>query len=288
MARHAKPYCILATARGDTVSQFLTLSVAAERFGALWRLREVVMRTVTILATLSDNYSYVVECDGQAVVIDAGEASPVLRYLGASGARLVAALGTHGHFDHTGGNRELVERTGCNVLLPETLAAAGDTLSVGPFQFVVLRTPGHSPDSVCFHLPAGDGSPGDVFTGDTLFIGGCGRLLTRSPEVMWVSLTLLAGLPGGTRVYPGHDYTLENLEFALTVEPQNSVVKRRLEEVRSLVQAGRQPVPSTIALERATNPFLRAGDPAMKAALGLMRASDVDSFAELRRRKDRF
>ena len=223
------------------------------------------------------------------MVIDAGEASPVLRHLRTTGSKLEAALGTHGHFDHTGGNAELAERTGCAVLPPGAAAAERDgRLIAGPFAFTVLRTPGHSADSVCLFLPGGDGMPGDVFTGDTLFVGGCGRLLTRSPETMWASLQVLARLPGETRVYPGHDYTLENFEFALTVEPENEVVKRRLEQVRALVEAGRQAVPSTVQQERATNPFLRAAEPAMKAALGMPGASDVEAFAELRRRKDRF
>jgi len=246
------------------------------------------MRSVTVLATLADNYTCVLEQDGLAVVIDAGEASPVLRHLRSTGSKLVAALGTHGHFDHTGGNAELAERTGCAVLPPGAAAAGpGGRLIAGPFTFTVLRTPGHSADSVCLYLPGSDGLPGDVFTGDTLFIGGCGRLLTRSPETMWASLQVLAGLPGETRVYPGHDYTLENFEFALTVEPDNAAVKRRLEDVRALVEAGRQAVPSTIERERATNPFIRAFEPVMKAALGIPNASDVEAFSELRSRKDR-
>lgn len=247
------------------------------------------MHSVAVLGTLADNLTYVLERDGEAVVIDPGEASPVLRHLDATGSKLLAVLCTHGHFDHVAGIGQLVAGTRCDVVQPgETDAGSDDLVSAGPFAFTVLRTPGHSTDSVCLYLPASDGGPGEVFTGDTLFIGGCGRLLTRSPETMWASLQVLAALPGDTRVYPGHDYTLENYEFALTVEPENRIVKRRLEQVRSLVEAGRQVVPSTIREERATNPFLRAVDPALKAALGMPQASDVAAFAELRRRKDRF
>ena len=247
------------------------------------------MHSVTVLGTLADNLTYVLERDGEAVVIDPGEASPVLRHLGATGSKLLAVLCTHGHFDHIGGISELVAYTSCDVVQPgETAPGSDDLLTVGPFTLTVLRTPGHSTDSVCLYLAAADGLPGEVFTGDTLFVGGCGRLLTRSPLTMWTSLQVLAALPGETRVYPGHDYTLENYEFALTLEPDSRAVRQRLKQVRALVEAGKQAVPSTIREERATNPFLRAGDPALKAALGMPHASDVDVFAEVRRRKDRF
>ncbi len=245
------------------------------------------MHTVMTLGTLADNYTYLVESKNEAVVIDPGEASPVLRALGVSGARLLAAVCTHGHFDHTGGNEELAHRTGCKVLLPE--ASTGDTaLAIGPFAFTVLRTPGHSADSVCLYLPATDGQPGDVFTGDTLFCGGCGRLFTRSPEAMWASLQKLAALPQQTRVFCGHDYMLENYEFAVTLEPANQAVRTRLEEARALAADGSVTVPSTIAAERETNPFLRSGEPAMKRVVGMEGAGDVEVFAEIRRRKDRF
>lgn len=250
---------------------------------------ETLMHTVTTLGTLADNYSYVIEMDGDAVAIDPGEASPVLRVLDRSASRLRAVLCTHDHFDHTGGNDELARRTGCTVHLPGAAAISNRTeLNVGPFLFTVLRTPGHSSDSVCLYLPPADGQPGDVFTGDTLFVGGCGRLLTRSPELMWASLQLIAALPPETRVFCGHDYTLENYEFAVTVEPDNRLVQARLDEMRKLAETCLPTVPSTIAVERNTNPFLRAAQPAMKRAVGMENATDVEVFAHLRRMKDRF
>jgi hydroxyacylglutathione hydrolase len=127
-----------------------------------------------------------------------------------------------------------------------------------------------------------------VFTGDTLFVGGCGRLFTHSPEMMWFSLSRLAALPPDTEVYCGHDYTLEDLEFALDLEPDNEAVKARLEQIRTLVESGQPTVPSTIGLELASNPFLRANDPVLRRALGMQNATDVEVFAEVRRRKDRF
>ena len=246
------------------------------------------MHTVMVLGTLADNYTYLVESGGDAVVIDPGEASPVLRALGRTGSRLLAVLCTHGHFDHTGGARELSQRTGCAVMMPDVAPAEGGALCVGPIGFTVIRTPGHSTDSVCLYLPPEEGEAGRLFTGDTLVLGGCGRLLTKSPEMMWSSLQSLAALPQATKVYPGHDYTLENYEFAATVEPDNAIVRARLEVIRSLIEADVSTVPSTIGLELATNPFLRAVQPEMKHALGMDGAQDVEVFAELRRRKDRF
>ncbi len=245
------------------------------------------MHTVITLGTLADNYTFVLESQGEAVVIDPGEASPVLRTLERLGSRLLAVLCTHAHFDHTGGNQELVRRTDCEVLLPDD-SGADRMLGVGPFEFTVLGTPGHSADSVCFYLPEVDGQPGDVFTGDTMFCGGCGRLFTRSPEAMWASLCKLAALPPETRVFCGHDYTLENYEFAVTLEPENSALRARLAEARRLASDGSVTVPSTIAAECATNVFLRAADPNLRRVLGMESATDVEVFAEVRRRKDRF
>lgn len=246
------------------------------------------MYTVTTLSTLADNYTYVIDSDGVAVVIDPGEATPVLRALQRSGSRLLAVLGTHGHFDHIGGSDELARRTGCQVLLPDGANGAAGALTLGSLTFTAMRTPGHSADSVSLYLPPGQGAPGAVFTGDTLFVGGCGRVLTRSPETMWASLQSLAALPPDTLVYCGHDYTLENYEFAVTVEPDNAIVKAKLEQIRVMVEAGEPVVPSTMAQELATNPFLRAVTPEMKRALGMDGAPDAAVFARLRRMKDEF
>ncbi|MFW6055885.1 MAG: hydroxyacylglutathione hydrolase [Chloroflexota bacterium] len=247
------------------------------------------MYNVTAIATLADNFTYIVDNGAAAVVIDPGEASPVLRRLDERSLNLTAILATHAHFDHTGGANELVRNSRCEVVgVVEGTSGAGFTYEVGPFSFVVLSTPGHSADSVCYYLPGSDKHPGVVFTGDTLFVGGCGRVFTRSPEAMWSSLQLLAALPPETRVYCGHDYSLEDYEFAVTIEPNNAEVKSRLEEIRSLVESGGLTVPSTIGQELATNPFLRASTQEMKQALGMPDAGDAETFAALRRLKDRF
>ena len=254
------------------------------------------MRTITTIPTLSDNYTYLVESGSEAVCIDPGEARPVLRLLQRSGKTLSAALCTHGHFDHSAGNDELVRATGCPLFLPPELSnddavAAGARLPISdsiPFEAVLIPTPGHSADSVCYYLPPADSSPGAIFTGDTLFVGGCGRIFTESPSMMWRSLKRLAALPPETLVYCGHDYALENYEFARDIEPDNEAVLLRLEEMRDIADVSGNSVPSTMSIECATNPFLRAADPVMKRALGMPDASDSDAFAEIRKRKDRF
>jgi len=251
------------------------------------------MRKIHALATLLDNLTYVVQVGSSAVVIDPSEAGPVLRVLEAHSLKLAAILNTHEHFDHVAGNDELVRETGCKVLTQADIRSAGDgaqdgLVSVAGLEFRVLVTPGHSEDSVCYLLERAGDSPPAVFTGDTLFVGGCGRLFTHSPEMMWASFTKLAGLPPETEVYCGHDYTLEDLEFALDLEPDNEAVKSRLQDIRSMVENGRLTVPSTIGIEMATNPFMRAKAPALRKTLGMEDASDVEVFAEVRRRKDRY
>jgi hydroxyacylglutathione hydrolase len=136
--------------------------------------------------------------------------------------------------------------------------------------------------------PSTGNENGILWTGDTLFVGGCGRLLECNAQSMWDSLQRLASLPDDTLVYCGHDYTLENYEFASGIEPGNPVVKERLEQIRQMLKRSELTVPSTMLQERTTNCFLRAGTPELKAALGMPQAQTVDVFAELRRRKDVF
>jgi len=251
------------------------------------------MRRIHVVNTLLDNLTYVVENGRRAVVVDPSEVGPVLRVLESLDLELAGILNTHGHFDHVAGNDELVKRTGC-VLLDgrhrvDVADGSGDSLvSAIGLEFRVLKTPGHSEDSVSLYWPPSAASVGAVFTGDTLFVGGCGRLFTRSPEMMWRSLSRLMTLPADTEVYCGHDYSLENLEFAREIEPGNSEVRERLESIRRVVEAGGATVPSTIRMEMSTNPFLRVADPSLRRALGMEDAADVEVLAHVRRRKDHF
>jgi hydroxyacylglutathione hydrolase len=245
-----------------------------------------------------DNFIYVCKYDrSSAFVVDPSDSYPVLRTISELGLSLTTALVTHHHWDHIAGIRELKNRTGCRVIGGDTqripgidsVVDDGDVLTMGNARIQVIATPGHTRTSVCYYMhPSDDCEGGALWTGDTLFIGGCGRLLECGPQAMFDSLQKLTSLPDQTLVYCGHDYTLENYEFALTVEPDNQAVERRLEPVRQAVKAGRQAVPSTISEERTTNPFLRAGTPELKTALGMPQVSAVEVFAELRRRKDVF
>ena len=244
---------------------------------------------------LSDNYAYLVHdgASGETAVVDASEASGVERALAARGWTLSLILSTHHHHDHTGGNAGLKARFGCPVIGPAYDAhrlafdrglSEGDELSFGGETAHVLHVPGHTLGHVALHFARS----GVVFTGDTLFSLGCGRLFEGTPEQMWHSLSRLAALPGATRVYCGHEYTLANARFALTVEPENAALRSRAQAAEALRAAGKPTIPSTMADEVACNPFLRAASPALRRHLGLVDASDVEVFADVRRRKDVF
>lgn len=227
---------------------------------------------------LRDNYLYVVRDDHEACVVDPTSAAPVEKLVNRHGLKLRFILTTHGHFDHTGGNDSLSRTFGCPALgagdtIPGRgrVVADGERIPFGSSRFVVLATPGHTGDSLCYYLP---GTPGVVFTGDTLFIGGCGRLLGGSASELWESMNRLKQLPDDTLVYPGHEYTSENYDFLLSEDRDNPVLIDRAEELRQRLRTEGTTVPSTIGLEKETNLFMRAASP--------------DEFAALRRRKDRW
>ncbi|MBN1359711.1 MAG: hydroxyacylglutathione hydrolase [Sedimentisphaerales bacterium] len=251
-----------------------------------------------VILTCGDNYVYVCRYEERnAFVVDPSESGIVSRALAERKLQLTTALVTHHHGDHTGGIGQLKRQTGCKVVGADRVRVAscdrcvseGNVLTLGHLRVTVLATPGHTRTSVCYYLaPPAAGQPGAVWTGDTLFIGGCGRPMECDASVLWESLTKLAELPDDTLVYCGHDYTAENYEFALTIEPDNEAVRRRLAEVKRAGTEGRPTVPSTIAQEKATNIFLRSSEPAVQRALDMNGAAADQVFAELRRRKNRF
>ena len=247
---------------------------------------------------LGDNYIYLYRYDNSnALVIDPGDYSIVLETLKKNNLTLTTILATHHHWDHIGGIAELKKRTGCKVIgvdkkrIPgiDHLVEDGQILTVGNTQIQVIATPGHTRTAVSYYLPpTNENKAGILWTGDTLFIGGCGRLFECNAETMWDSLQKLAALPDQTYLYCGHDYTLENYEFAQMIEPDNQAAKNRLGEIRQNQRQGKFTVPSTLSQEKATNIFLRASTADVKTALNIPHAEDVEVFAELRRRKDRF
>jgi len=241
---------------------------------------------------MGDNYVYVVDCGGRcAFAVDPGESSGVLDVLEEKQLHLAAVLITHHHIDHIGGIDDLKKRTGCQVIasdpirLPfaDRIVAGGDDFYIGNILINVISTPGHTSSSVCYLAKIAEAAP-MLFTGDTMFVNGCGRIFEGDAATMRSSMQKLATLPDETQVYCGHDYTVENHEFALTITPDDTELAERLENVRQTAPA----IPSTIGLEKRFNPFLRVASPEIAAGVGLENAPLDAVFAELRHRKDVF
>jgi hydroxyacylglutathione hydrolase len=256
------------------------------------------MDSIITIPALGDNFIYLYRYNqNDSFAVDPSDGSSVLRALKEHSLSLKAILITHHHWDHTAGTAELKQKTGCHVIgadkrrIPgiDSVVVDGQILPVGDRKVRIIATPGHTSTSVCYFMEPSTGNKnGILWTGDTLFVGGCGRLSECDAQSMWKSLQRLASLPDDTLVYCGHDYTLENYEFASGIEPHNQIVKERLDHLRQLQTQGKLTVPSSILQERSTNCFLRAGTPELKAALGMPQAQAVEVFAELRRRKDVF
>ena len=242
----------------------------------------------------SDNYGVLIHdpASGDTATIDAPDAAPIERALAGEGWRLSHILITHHHHDHVAGVEALKAKWGCKVVgnaadakrLPELDATVspGDTFDFAGHQAHIIDTPGHSVGHIAWHF-ADDGV---LFAGDTLFAMGCGRVFEGTFEQMWSSLAQLKALPPETTVYCGHEYTQANARFALTVDPDNTALVERARKVDDLRSRGAPTLPTTIELERQTNPFLRVDDPAIRRRLKLEDASDSEVFAEIRRRKD--
>lgn len=255
----------------------------------------MALELVTI-PCLADNYAYLIHdaASGATGVVDVPDAAPILAALQARGWQLSDILITHHHDDHIRGVAGLRAATGARVwgaaadarrLPPLDVALAeGDAVLIGTQQGRVIGVSGHTIGHIAFHFP----QSALAFTADSLMALGCGRLFEGSADLMWQSLGKLAALPPETLICSGHEYAAANARFALTLDPGNPALISRHAEITRLRAAGQPTVPSRLADELATNPFLRASDPVLKAAVGLAGAPDAAVFAEIRARKDRF
>src|SRR6478672_11696744 len=244
----------------------------------------------------SDNYGVLIHDPetGATASIDAPDADAVLAALAEKGWTLTHILITHHHGDHTAGNKRLKALIGCIIVGPKQEAGSipaidvkvseGDSVAIGNSNALVIETPGHTRGHVSYLFP----EDGIVFVGDTLFSVGCGKLLEGDAKTMWSSLSELAKLPPETKLYCGHEYTDKNCKFALTIEPENDALRARAAEVAALTKKGEPALPTTIAQELATNPFLRPSSPAIQKRLNMEGRELADIFGEIRKRKDKF
>jgi hydroxyacylglutathione hydrolase len=249
---------------------------------------------IVTVPCLSDNYAYLLRDAGSGKVglVDAPEAGPVEAALAARGWKLDLILITHHHADHVQavealrGRAEVVGAAADRARLPRLDRAVkpGDRVALGESVAEVLDAPGHTLGHVAYWFEAA----GALFSADSLMVMGCGRLFEGSPEQMWATLSRMAALPDATLVYSGHEYAASNARFAQTVDGENVALRTRAAEIAAMRGRGEPAVPARLDLERATNPFLRAGDADFKSRLGLGNLSDAQVFAEVRRRKDAF
>lgn len=244
---------------------------------------------------LSDNYGVLIHepTANLTAAIDAPETEAVRRALREKAWTLTHILVTHHHSDHTAGIEPLKAESRCTVIGPKAEAsrikgldktvAEPDVFAFGDIEVRVLDTPGHTAGHITYWLP----SESVAFAGDTLFAIGCGRVIEGNAEMMWRSLQKIADLPPATQVYCGHEYTLSNAKFALTIEPENTALQRRAEEVEKLRSASKPTLPTRVDIELETNPFLRPHVAAIRKRLGLESAADWQVFGEIRERKNR-
>ena len=242
----------------------------------------------------SDNYGVLIRDAEAGVVasIDAPEGAVIDRELTDLGWKLTHIITTHHHFDHVEGHEALKAKYGCEIIGPAAEAdkipgidlkiKEGDSFKFGNFFVHVIETPGHTLGQVNYHMPGAK----VAFTGDTLFALGCGRVFEGTHAQMWSSMVKLKALPPETTIYCGHEYTLANAQFSLTIDPENEALKTRVKEIEDLRSKNKPTLPTTLEKELATNPFLRFDDPGVRKNLGMEDATDEAVFSEIRTRKD--
>jgi hydroxyacylglutathione hydrolase len=238
------------------------------------------MLNITLVPILNDNYAYILESGNQVAVIDPGEADPVITKLQNMNLKPDYILNTHHHGDHIAGNKKIKEKYGCIILGPEKDKSRiddldkglneGDNITFGNETFTVMETPGHTSGHICFFFPESK----VLFSGDTLFAMGCGRTFEGTPEQLFDAFSRFKSLPDETKIYCGHEYTLDNARFCLSIEPDNEDLKQRYTQTEKL-RANNQPtIPFTLGEEKKTSIF--------------MRAYDAEEFKRYRKLKDNF
>ena len=244
---------------------------------------------------LSDNYGFLAHdpVSGETAAIDTPDASEYLKQAELKNWTITQIWNTHWHPDHAGGNQAIKTATGCTIIGPRNEAdkipaidravGSGDTVSLGAIKADIMDVPGHTLGHIAYHLA----SENTAFVGDAVFALGCGRVFEGTPEMMWSSLLSLKALPPTTVLYCAHEYTAANAKFAITIEPENTALQSYIAEIEARRAKDEWTVPTTLSRELMTNPFLRADEPHLQAAMG--HAGDaVATFAEIRGRKDKF
>ena len=251
---------------------------------------------IDVFQPFSDNFVTLLhdEASGATASIDAGEAEPIAARLKEKGWHLTDILVTHHHSDHTAGIPALKAATGARVTGPESEAqkigmldapvSGGDSMRLGETRLEIIAVPGHTLGHIAYFAPE---TPA-LFSGDALFSVGCGRMFEGDPVSMWAGLEVLRDLPDETDVYCGHEYTLANAQFALSIDPDNEALQARAAEAGILRAAGELTIPAKLGLEKLANPFLRADDPVLGARMGLAGAEPHAVFAAIRKAKDVF
>ena len=253
------------------------------------------MLKIFILNAFSDNYIYLLrnEHKNMTSVIDPGESEPVIKFLNNKSWHLDEVINTHHHHDHVGGNKELIDIYKSKLIAPsyendrilniDILVSDNETVSITGVTTKVFHTPGHTLGHVCFYMP----EEKCLFSGDTLFYLGCGRVFEGTMDQMWLSLVKLRSLPEDTSVYCGHEYTLSNMKFASYIDSNNALLNKVSLEIKNKREKGLPTVPFNLGIEKKINPFLRVDDKFIKS-VGLSSNNAASSFAEIRLKKDSF
>jgi hydroxyacylglutathione hydrolase len=243
----------------------------------------------------TDNYAILLHEDttGETLCVDAPEARPILQALAEKGWKLTTLLITHKHADHVGGIKQLKEIMGCKTYGPKAEArdipeldeslTEGDSITFAGHPIEIIETPGHTSGHISYYWPEDK----LLFAGDTLFVIGSGRLFEGTPAQMWQSLNKLMALPDDTKLYCGHEYTLSNAEFASRLEPGNIDLQTRLLDIRGLRAKNQSTLPSTIGMEKRTNPFLRPDSDEIKKKVGMPFGDEVAIFGKIRELKNK-